>query len=76
MGVAVENALIKIQGTKLKQAGPILSTYWGMSGPAVLKLSSWGARVLNEINYDFKNKYLLERNNARSGIERINCKRI
>ena len=54
MGVAAENALVKIQGTKLKQAGPLLITHWGMSGPAVLKLSSWGARVLNEMNYDFK----------------------
>ncbi|MBK5285025.1 MAG: NAD(P)/FAD-dependent oxidoreductase [Bacteroidia bacterium] len=54
MGVSVEDALVKIQGTKLKQSGPLLITHWGMSGPAVLKLSSWGARVLNEMNYDFK----------------------
>jgi predicted Rossmann fold flavoprotein len=54
MGVAAENAQVKIQGTKLKQAGPLLITHWGMSGPAVLKLSAWGARVLNEMNYDFK----------------------
>lgn len=54
MGVVAENAQVKIQGTKLKQAGPLLITHWGMSGPAVLKLSSWGARILNELNYDFK----------------------
>src|SRR6185436_18733059 len=41
MGVSVENVLVKIQSTKLKQAGPLLITHWGMSGPAVLKLSAW-----------------------------------
>ncbi len=54
MGVAVENAVVKIQSTKLKQAGPLLVTHWGMSGPVVLKLSAWGARVLKEMNYHFK----------------------
>ena len=54
MGVSVENATVKIQSTKLKQSGPLLITHWGMSGPAVLKLSAWGARVLNEMNYHFK----------------------
>ncbi|HKR03877.1 MAG TPA: NAD(P)/FAD-dependent oxidoreductase, partial [Bacteroidia bacterium] len=54
MGVSVENATVKIQSTKLKQDGPLLITHWGLSGPAVLKLSSWGARILNEMNYHFK----------------------
>ena len=53
MGIVVENVLLGIEGTKLKSNGPLLITHWGLSGPAVLKLSSFGARVLNEKNYDF-----------------------
>jgi predicted Rossmann fold flavoprotein len=53
MGVAVEKARIKIAGTKLEQEGPLLITHWGMSGPAILKLSAWGARELAAKNYDF-----------------------
>jgi hypothetical protein len=53
MGVAVENATTKIQGEKLVGNGPLLITHWGMSGPAVLVLSSFGARVLEEKNYQF-----------------------
>lgn len=34
--------------------GPLLITHWGLSGPAVLKLSAWGATVLNEYHYNFK----------------------
>jgi predicted Rossmann fold flavoprotein len=54
MGVVVENATVRVQGTKLKQSGPLLITHWGMSGPAILKTSAWGARVLSEMAYDFK----------------------
>ena len=54
MGVSVENARIKITGSKLEQKGPLLITHWGLSGPAVLKLSAWGARELAAKNYDFK----------------------
>jgi len=54
MGVVAEDALVSIQGTKLKATGPILVTHWGMSGPAILKLSSLGARILNEKEYEFK----------------------
>ena len=54
MGVSVKNAIVKIQSTKLNSSGPILITHWGMSGPAVLKLSSIGARILNQFNYNFK----------------------
>ena len=53
MGVVVPEATIKIQTTKLKNTGPLLITHWGMSGPCVLKLSAWGARELQERNYDF-----------------------
>ncbi len=51
MGVVVETAVTNIQGTKLKADGPLLITHWGMSGPAILKLSAYGARLLAEKNY-------------------------
>jgi hypothetical protein len=54
MGIVVDNTLVCIQGTKLKSEGPLLITHWGMSGPAILKLSAFGARLLNEKGYDFK----------------------
>lgn len=54
MGIVVENTLVSIQGTKLKSDGPLLFTHWGMSGPAILKLSAFGARLLSEKNYNFK----------------------
>jgi len=38
-------------GTRLEQSGPLLITHWGLSGPAVLKLSAWGARILHDCNY-------------------------
>tara|TARA_Y100000766_G_C18902510_1_gene604109 strand:- start:137 stop:1345 length:1209 start_codon:yes stop_codon:yes gene_type:complete len=53
-GLSVKNAIVRIQGTKLVQDGPLLITHWGMSGPAVLKTSAWGARDLAELSYDFK----------------------
>jgi len=53
MGVVVPDALVRIQGTKLIQQGPVLVTHWGMSGPAILKLSAWGARELAARGYAF-----------------------
>ncbi len=53
MGLVAEPTLVSIQGTKLKSTGPLLVTHWGMSGPAILKLSAFGARILKEKNYDF-----------------------
>ena len=50
-GVAVPMAELKIVGTSLVQKGPLLITHFGFSGPAVLKLSAWGARVFNEKEY-------------------------
>lgn len=52
-GVSMPEANIKVTGTKLEYKGPLLITHWGFSGPAVLKLSAWGARYLNELNYNF-----------------------
>jgi predicted Rossmann fold flavoprotein len=53
MGVSVEKATVKVMGTKLSEEGPLLITHWGMSGPAILRLSAWGARQLAELNYHF-----------------------
>ena len=44
---------VKVKDTKLASTGPLLITHWGMSGPAILKLSAWGARILFEKNYQF-----------------------
>lgn len=44
---------VKVKDTKLSSTGPLLITHWGMSGPAILKLSAWGARILHEKNYQF-----------------------
>ncbi len=54
MGVVADQVLVKIKGIKLKSEGPLLITHWGMSGPAILKLSAWGARILNDLNYKFE----------------------
>lgn len=53
MGVSVEDAVIRITGSKLKQTGPLLITHWGFSGPAVLRLSAWGAEWLAAKHYQF-----------------------
>ncbi len=53
MGVATPHVSARIQGIKLKSEGPLLITHWGMSGPAILKLSAWGARELSDIGYEF-----------------------
>jgi len=53
MGVSVEKAGVKVMGTKLSEEAPLLITHWGMSGPAILRLSAWGARQLAEMNYHF-----------------------
>lgn len=68
MGVVANDSSVKIEGTKIKHNGPLLITHWGMSGPAVLKTSAYGARILNSLNYNFniqvnwlnlsENKYL------------------
>ena len=44
---------VKVIGSKLESTGPLLITHWGMSGPAILKLSAWGARILQDKNYQF-----------------------
>ena len=53
MGVTVEHVVAKIAGTRLEEQGPLLITHWGMSGPAILKLSAWGAIELQKKDYAF-----------------------
>jgi hypothetical protein len=52
MGVSMGDAVVKLEGTKLSYRGPILITHWGISGPAVLKLSAFGADWLYEQQYN------------------------
>ena len=51
MGTVVEDATVMIPGSKFRASGPLLITHWGMSGPAILKLSSYAARQLAERQY-------------------------
>ena len=54
MGVSVPHVKASIQGSRLQAEGALLITHWGMSGPAILKLSAFGARLLHEMEYQFK----------------------
>ncbi|TNF47191.1 MAG: NAD(P)/FAD-dependent oxidoreductase [Bacteroidetes bacterium] len=54
MGNVIEKAKVKIKGEKLEGNGPLLITHWGMSGPAILQLSAWGARILHDKDYHFE----------------------
>ncbi|MDZ7683200.1 MAG: NAD(P)/FAD-dependent oxidoreductase [Fodinibius sp.] len=52
-GISVEHGSVEIEGTSYQHTGPILITHWGLSGPAVLKTSSWAARYLYNEEYRF-----------------------
>jgi predicted Rossmann fold flavoprotein len=52
-GVSVEPVEVRVPGTRLRERGPLLVTHWGLSGPAILKLSAWGARLLHDRDYRF-----------------------
>jgi len=51
MGTVVETATAMIPGTKMRADGPLLITHWGMSGPCILRLSSYAARALHDADY-------------------------
>lgn len=53
-GVSVKEAIVRIKDTRLSSTGPVLITHWGLSGPAVLKLSAFGALVLAVKNYQYQ----------------------
>ncbi len=57
-GVAAPNVTVKARGEifpgkGLSETGPVLVTHWGLSGPAILRLSAWGARALADAEYRF-----------------------
>jgi predicted Rossmann fold flavoprotein len=54
MGVSVTDVAVKIINTGMQERGPLIITHWGLSGPAVLKMSSIAARDLHKLNYDFR----------------------
>lgn len=53
MGIVIPHARVKIQNSNILSEGPLLITHWGMSGPAILKASAWGAVFLADQNYEF-----------------------
>jgi predicted Rossmann fold flavoprotein len=53
-GVSVQNVEASVPGTRLRERGALLITHNGVSGPAILRLSAWGARVLHGLDYRFK----------------------
>ena len=53
MGISVPNAEVRIASTKFKNQGPLLITHWGLSGPAVIRLSAWAAEYLHSVKYNF-----------------------
>jgi hypothetical protein len=76
-------ATVKVKNTKLEASGPLLVTHWGMSGPAILKLSAWGAPILAEKKYQFAisvnwldNIDLAEAENLLKSIKQENSKKI
>jgi predicted Rossmann fold flavoprotein len=52
-GVSVQNVEASVAGTRLRERGALLITHQGVSGPAILRLSAWGARILHEVDYKF-----------------------
>ncbi len=52
-GLSVLHVATEVAGTRLREQGPVLVTHWGLSGPAILKLSAWGARELQAVDYQF-----------------------
>ena len=53
-GIAVEDVEVSVAEARLKGRGPLLVTHTGLSGPAILRLSAWGARALHELDYRFR----------------------
>ena len=52
-GVSLELAEVSVPSAKLRERGSLLVTHWGLSGPAILKISAWGARALHDLDYKF-----------------------
>lgn len=60
-GISVPDAQVTAPAQRLHQSGPLLVTHWGLSGPAALKLSAWGARAFAECNYAFEMSVMWQR---------------
>jgi predicted Rossmann fold flavoprotein len=75
-GISVNPAKVRILDSKLEFGGPVLITHWGLSGPAVLKISSYGARLLAERDYEFKAQinWLNEKKEDVARLELMNLK--
>ncbi|HEX5151319.1 MAG TPA: NAD(P)/FAD-dependent oxidoreductase [Parafilimonas sp.] len=74
-GVAT-NVSVSIKDTNLQSSGPLLITHWGMSGPAILKLSAWGARILHDKQYAFTLVVnWLQTENIESTLEKLRSQR-
>lgn len=71
-GVATQLSEVKIVGTKFKEAGPVLVTHWGLSGPGILKLSAWAARELAEKDYHFTIEINWEAISTEQALEELN----
>lgn len=52
-GVVIETVEVSVPGHGLRERGAVLFTHWGLSGPAILRLSAWGARILHDLGYQF-----------------------
>jgi predicted Rossmann fold flavoprotein len=52
-GISIQDVVVSVQDTELTERGPLLITHHGVSGPAILRVSAWGARVLHALNYRF-----------------------
>ena len=53
-GISVEPVEISVPDAQLRERGAVLATHWGLSGPAILRLSAWGARKLHDLKYQFR----------------------
>ncbi len=70
-GISLPSATVEIPELKTRQNGPLLITHWGLSGPAVLKLSAWQARELARLNYDFSIRINWTSGNKDQVLERL-----
>lgn len=72
-GLVAPNAVVRVQGIDFETEGPLLITHWGMSGPAILKLSAYTARELNSKEYKFTTRVRwvggLSEDDARGALE-------
>lgn len=68
-GISVPAATVRAPEQDLGQTGPLLITHWGLSGPAVLKLSAWGARAFADAQYEFPIEVTWQRGTVESWVE-------